>query len=214
MTSLPQEETPQGDPTLISACEDCGLPYEQFPLDTVLPDADWLIIHPSGEGGLLCAGCIAKRAAALSTTIVLYARLVSGDDHTAFTTVKNVPLKALQEAAEASLTASTARVQELERENVVLRGAIRAARRDVGKEINCRVANQDRLRKALDANETAEAKVQELEADASWRHEWHTRLGRGPAEPEGKFYGRIEELEAENVTLRKRITRLKDANQP
>jgi hypothetical protein len=28
--------------------------------------------------------------------------------------------------------------------------------------------------------------------DAAWRHRWHNRLGRGDAEPEGKFYKRLE----------------------
>lgn len=77
-------------------CIDCGLPYEEFPLDVVLPDADWLKIHPEGSGGLLCASCIAKRAAELPDSIVLYARLVEGEeDHRAFTILKNVPLRDL-----------------------------------------------------------------------------------------------------------------------
>lgn len=58
------------------ACLDCGLPYRDFPIDTVLPDADWLLIHPEGLGGLLCAGCIVKRAAALPQTIIVHARII------------------------------------------------------------------------------------------------------------------------------------------
>lgn len=48
-----------GDP-LVAACMDCGLPYERFPLDVLLPRAQWLRIHPD-EGGLLCAACIVQR---------------------------------------------------------------------------------------------------------------------------------------------------------
>lgn len=46
-------------------CKDCGLKYEDFPIDTVLTKDEWLLIHPEGEGGLLCAGCIVKRASLL-----------------------------------------------------------------------------------------------------------------------------------------------------
>lgn len=42
-------------------CRDCGKPYSEFPLDVVLPDDQWAIIHPEGEGGFLCAGCIVVR---------------------------------------------------------------------------------------------------------------------------------------------------------
>jgi hypothetical protein len=86
----------------IAKCEDCELPYEAFPLDVILPDRDWLLIHPTGDGGLLCAACIAKRAAQVAHTIVLYARLVSAVDHEAFCVVKNVPLQGLAEALERS----------------------------------------------------------------------------------------------------------------
>lgn len=86
----------QTDRQLITACEDCGLPYREFPLDVVMPDADWLRIHPSGDGGLLCAGCIAKRVAALPDSIVLYARIVPNEAHEAFRTIKNVPWQDLR----------------------------------------------------------------------------------------------------------------------
>lgn len=46
--------------SLKAACMDCSLPYAQFPLDVMLPRAQWLRIHPS-EHGLLCASCIVKR---------------------------------------------------------------------------------------------------------------------------------------------------------
>ena len=47
--------------TLPATCLDCGLPYEQFPMDVILPRAQWLEIHPD-DGGLLCASCIVTRA--------------------------------------------------------------------------------------------------------------------------------------------------------
>lgn len=46
---------------MTAACLDCGLPYEDFPLDLLLPRAQWLEIHPD-DGGLLCAQCMVKRA--------------------------------------------------------------------------------------------------------------------------------------------------------
>lgn len=51
-------------------CEDCGLLYRDFPLDLVLPDNEWLAIHPAGEGGVLCANCICGRARQLGVTVV------------------------------------------------------------------------------------------------------------------------------------------------
>jgi len=46
------------------ACEDCGLPYKDFPLDTTIPDEQWAEIH-RGDGGVLCANCMVKRASKL-----------------------------------------------------------------------------------------------------------------------------------------------------
>jgi len=46
-------------------CKDCGLLYQEFGIDTTLPDNQWLTIHPEGRGGLLCANCIVKRASRL-----------------------------------------------------------------------------------------------------------------------------------------------------
>jgi hypothetical protein len=57
------------------ACEDCGLLYERFPLDVVLPNDQWLTIHPDGPGGILCAQCIVKRAARLKNVTVVRAQL-------------------------------------------------------------------------------------------------------------------------------------------
>lgn len=58
-------ETPdsvaKAEPTS-AACLDCGLPYEQFLIDVLLPRSQWLIIHPD-EHGVLCARCIVRRVA-------------------------------------------------------------------------------------------------------------------------------------------------------
>lgn len=51
--------------TTKAGCIDCGLLYDEFPIDTTLPDNQWLMIHPEGRGGLLCANCIVKRASRL-----------------------------------------------------------------------------------------------------------------------------------------------------
>jgi predicted nucleic acid-binding Zn-ribbon protein len=45
-------------------CLDCGKPYEDFPMDVVLSDEQWQMIHPD-KNGLLCADCIVKRASRL-----------------------------------------------------------------------------------------------------------------------------------------------------
>ena len=59
------------------ACEDCGRPYLNFQVDTVLPDRDWkAITGRSDGGGLLCAGCIAARVARLRGVQRLDARIV------------------------------------------------------------------------------------------------------------------------------------------
>ncbi len=54
---------------ILPICKDCGLPYQEFGLDTTLPDEQWLMIHPEGLGGLLCANCIVNRASHLSGII-------------------------------------------------------------------------------------------------------------------------------------------------
>jgi hypothetical protein len=55
-----------------AACLDCGLPYDKFPLDVILPRSQWLTIHPA-ESGLLCAGCIVNRAEKIPGVIVVHA---------------------------------------------------------------------------------------------------------------------------------------------
>ena len=49
-------------PVARPGCLDCGLRYEDFGLDVILPRPQWLTIHPN-EHGLLCARCIVARAA-------------------------------------------------------------------------------------------------------------------------------------------------------
>ncbi len=56
-------------------CEDCGTPYKDLGLDMVLPDELWLMIHPEGMGGILCASCIVKRAEELEGTTVVLAEI-------------------------------------------------------------------------------------------------------------------------------------------
>lgn len=55
-------------------CEDCGLAYSDFGLDTTVPNLQWELIHPGGEGGILCANCMVKRASRLNGIIA--ARMV------------------------------------------------------------------------------------------------------------------------------------------
>lgn len=54
-------------------CADCGLPYEDFGIDTTLPNLQWKELTPDGVS-LLCANCICKRAAKMPN--VLAARTV------------------------------------------------------------------------------------------------------------------------------------------
>lgn len=54
-------------------CLDCGLPYATFPLDVLLPRAQWLAIHPEGDDGVLCASCIVARASKIPGATVVHA---------------------------------------------------------------------------------------------------------------------------------------------
>ena len=56
-------------------CLDCGTPYSELGLDLVLPDEQWLMIHPEGMGGILCASCIVKRAEKLKGATVVLAEI-------------------------------------------------------------------------------------------------------------------------------------------
>lgn len=55
------------------ACRDCGLPYETFKIDVVLPDDQWAVVCP--EGGVLCAGCLVARCAKLPHALVVRAKV-------------------------------------------------------------------------------------------------------------------------------------------
>ncbi len=57
-----------------AACLDCGIDYSEFGVDLTLPDDQWKLIHP-GVNGLLCATCIARRAAKLRGIIALRCHL-------------------------------------------------------------------------------------------------------------------------------------------
>lgn len=61
------------------ACLDCGLLYRNFPLDATLPDEQWAMLH-DGPGGLLCAGCIVKRAARLPGAVAVRMRIEFADE--------------------------------------------------------------------------------------------------------------------------------------
>ncbi len=56
-----------------SNCADCGLPYENFGIDTTLPNLQWKELTPDSVG-LLCANCICRRAEKMPN--VLAARMV------------------------------------------------------------------------------------------------------------------------------------------
>ena len=53
---------------------DCGKPYDDFPMDSTLPHNQWLMIHDN-FGGLLCAGCMVKRASSLPDVVAMRMRI-------------------------------------------------------------------------------------------------------------------------------------------
>lgn len=72
------------DPRVLKAeCYDCGLPYQNFGLDLLVPRSQWLEIinldpplhpeDPNNDGGLLCASCIVKRAGRLGGSSAVHA---------------------------------------------------------------------------------------------------------------------------------------------
>lgn len=54
-------------------CLDCSLPYDEFGMDTTVPNLQWEMIM-GHEGGILCASCMVKRASKIRG--VLAARMV------------------------------------------------------------------------------------------------------------------------------------------
>ena len=38
--------------TVKAECRDCGTPYAALGCDLALPDQQWKVIHPEGEGGI------------------------------------------------------------------------------------------------------------------------------------------------------------------
>lgn len=58
-----------------AACTDCGFSYSDFGLDITLSDDQWAMICPDSMDILLCASCIAKRAARLPGSIAIRATI-------------------------------------------------------------------------------------------------------------------------------------------
>ena len=75
------QEPKQGESKI--ACLDCGCDYGKQPLDVTLSKAQWAMIHPE-IGGVLCAGCIVRRAAKLPKVITVAARIAFADDYDKF----------------------------------------------------------------------------------------------------------------------------------
>jgi hypothetical protein len=57
--------------SIAANCFDCGLPYEDFPMDTLLPDDLWARIAPVDGEGLLCANCIVARLSKLEPSPII-----------------------------------------------------------------------------------------------------------------------------------------------
>lgn len=73
---------PYGLNSIVTAgCEDCELPYQKFGIDAVLSNEQWILIHPEGTEGLLCANCIMKRAAFLSDIIIARVTFVMAQEY-------------------------------------------------------------------------------------------------------------------------------------
>lgn len=60
-------------------CEDCGTLYPCDDIDVTLPDNQWLMIHPESEGGILCGGCMVKRASNLPGIIAVRMKFDFGE---------------------------------------------------------------------------------------------------------------------------------------
>lgn len=56
-------------------CLDCGMAYDDFGMDTTLPNLQWRMIMGEDTGKILCANCMVKRAKA-KIKGVLAARMV------------------------------------------------------------------------------------------------------------------------------------------
>jgi hypothetical protein len=72
------EEKMAEKPTDKLYCADCGELYGEN-LDVTLPDDQWLMIHPDGESGILCGGCMVKRANKLPGIIAIRMRFDFGE---------------------------------------------------------------------------------------------------------------------------------------
>jgi hypothetical protein len=54
---------------MVAKCKDCNMPYDEFQLDSTLPDDQWSMIAKTEE--ILCANCIVKRASRLPGIIAV-----------------------------------------------------------------------------------------------------------------------------------------------
>ena len=68
--------------SMVLKCEDCGLPYQDFGLDSTLSHEQWAMIHPKGEGGLLCANCMVSRASHIDGAVAMRMQ-IDGEDSAA-----------------------------------------------------------------------------------------------------------------------------------
>ncbi len=59
---------------------DCHKPYDNFGLDVVLPNDQWLLINPQNDG-LLCAQCMVNRAKKLGNIISIRMNLLTIKDY-------------------------------------------------------------------------------------------------------------------------------------
>ncbi len=64
-------------------CIDCNCNYGQQPLDVTLSAKQWAMINPE-IGGILCAGCIVKRAAKLPHVITVAMKIAFAEDYAKF----------------------------------------------------------------------------------------------------------------------------------
>jgi len=47
---------------VVVACEDCGLLYQDFPMDVTIPNEQWAVLTGYRDGeGILCGACIIQR---------------------------------------------------------------------------------------------------------------------------------------------------------
>lgn len=96
-------------------------------------------------------------------------------------------------AASLELASKAAAVQSLERENDQLRADLARVEQQLSDERLTFLRAADTKLAALQSRwDAQQQELTNLRDDATWRHRWHDRLGRGEAETEGKFYERLQ----------------------